>query len=143
MVAVTFETPDYSLLIPAPCDWISSNKRLHWRAKAWLTAQWLDAAGWALKAAKLPALGPSRVVAELHMTARRRSRIDPANYTDTAKPCVDACVSIGRIWPDDSADWVEGPDMRLGPVATREALVLHIFGEPCCADAGCHHGRGA
>jgi FAD/FMN-containing dehydrogenase len=38
MVAVTGDTPDYSLLIPAPCDWISSNKRLHWRAKAWLTA---------------------------------------------------------------------------------------------------------
>lgn len=121
--------PDHSLTIPAPCDWVSSNKRIHWRVKAALTAEWLAAAGWHVKAAKLPALGRSRVVAELHMKAARRSKIDPANYADTAKPCIDALVKFGRVWPDDSSAWVIGPDMRLGPAVewNREALVLHIW----------------
>ncbi len=124
--------PDYTLSIPTPTDWISSNKRIHWRVKADLTAVWLDAAGWYVKAAKIPALGPSRVVAELHMHAKRRVRVDPANYSDTAKPCIDAMVKVGRIWPDDSSAWVVGPDMRLGPpvLRDREALVLLIWSTP-------------
>lgn len=121
--------PDHSLVVPRPCDWISSNKRIHWRVKADLTATWLERAGWAVKAAKLPTLGRSRVIAELHMQSRRRSRVDPANYADTAKPCVDALVAVGKVWPDDSSQWVVGPDMRLGPAvaANHEALVLHIW----------------
>lgn len=122
--------PDYTLTIPTPTDWISSNKRIHWRVKADLTAVWLAAAGWYAKAAKIPPLGPSRVVAELHMHAKRRIRIDPGNYSDTAKPCLDAMVKVGKVWPDDSSKWVTGPDMRLGPpvLRDREALVLLIWG---------------
>lgn len=124
--------PDHTLVIPVPTDWISSNKRIHWRVKADLTAVWLEAAGWHVKAAKLPQLGPSRVVAELHMHAKRRVRIDPSNYSDTAKPVLDAMVKVGKVWPDDSSQWVIGPDMRLGPPVPRdrEALVLHIWAKP-------------
>jgi hypothetical protein len=135
--------PDYVVRVPVADSWINANdrRRTHWTRDRDLTAAWRQAAGWAAKGAKVPALGPSRVVAQLRMIPRRRSRIDPGNFSPTAKPCIDGLVDAG-IWPDDSADWVEGPDMRLGPPvdhATAEALWLLIWGQPCCAQAACHH----
>lgn len=135
--------PDHTITITrAPgCDWLSANQRHHWRTKADLTAWWRAAAGWRTRQAGIPALGPTLVVAELHMTPRRRVRIDPANYAPTAKACVDGLVDAG-IWPDDSSGWVTGPDMRLGLPAkgtASEALVLLLWGQPCCFDAAHHH----
>lgn len=134
--------PDFTLFIPRADEWMNKNRRrnTHWTSDARQTAAWREAAGWAARAAKLPALGPSHVVAYLHMNAHRRSRIDPSNYNLTACAAVDGLVDVG-VWPDDSADWVVGPDMRLGPASKEEALVLHIFGRPCCADAQCLHRK--
>lgn len=136
--------PDFVIAVPRPDDWINANnrRRMHWTVDRRLTATWRTRAAWAARQAKLPALGPSLVIAELRMHARRRSRVDPANYGLTAKPCVDGLVDAG-IWPDDSSDWVTGPDMRLGDVAKPdgEALVLLIWGKPCCASACTRHGK--
>jgi hypothetical protein len=132
--------PDHTITIPAS-PWLSANQRQHWTVRADLTAAWRQAAGWAAKASGTPALGLSRVVAELHMVPRRRVRIDPANYAPTAKACVDGLVDAG-IWPDDSSGWVVGPDMRLGPpvkTAADEVLRLLIWGRSCCEAAGRHH----
>jgi len=130
--------------VPKADEWMNKNQRrhTHWTVDRRQTKAWREAAGWAAKAARVPALGPSRVIAELHVNGRRRSRIDPSNFNLTACAAIDGLVDVG-VWPDDSADWVEGPDMRLGPVAQQESLVLLIFGKPCCADAVCHHGRRA
>jgi len=135
----------YTITVPATGDWLNANRRrnMHWTKDRYLTALWREAAGWAAKASDVPALGPTRVVAQLRVVARRRSRIDPANYAPTAKACVDGLVDAG-IWPDDSADWVEGPDMRLGETAAKpadEALVLLLYGQPCCDGAHTRHGH--
>lgn len=135
--------PDYMLDVPRRgVGWISANNRLHWSAEADRIATWRQVAGWAAKAAKLPALGPSRVVAELVMHPRRTARLDPGNYAPTAKAVVDGLLDA-RIWPDDNHAWVLGPDMRLSTerAATMqtEALRLLIWGRPCCEQAGCHH----
>lgn len=141
---IELETAQWRIVIPRPADWMNKNKRrkTHWSVDAQQTASWRTAAAWAAKAAKVPALGPSRVIGQLLMTPRRRSRIDPSNYSLTAAAAVDGLVDAG-IWPDDSSDWVTGPDMRLGPPVTDEALVLHIWGQRCCAAADCHHKAGA
>src|SRR5690554_444740 len=135
----------YTIVIPATGEWLNANRRrnMHWSKDRELTGLWRTAAGWAAKASDVPALGPTRVVAQLRVVARRRSRIDPANYAPTAKACVDGLVDAG-IWPDDSADWVEGPDMRLGETAAKpadEALVLLLYGQPCCDGAHTRHGH--
>jgi len=118
---------------------------IHWTQRHRWTSAWRKAAGWAAAANSrfVPSLGPSRVIAELWMRPRRRSRIDPTNYSVTAKPIVDGLVDA-RIWPDDSSGWVTGPDMRLGPPVRTphpEAVLLLIWGTPCCRDACCHHHR--
>lgn len=132
----------YRVVVPvAGAAWLSSNQRLHWARRHEVVRAWRHTAAWCARASGVPSLGPTRVVAVLQMTGRRRSRIDPGNYTATAKPAVDGLVDVG-IWPDDSSDWVTGPDMRLGgPVHCRddEALVLELYGAPCCAAADCHH----
>lgn len=134
--------PDHILDVPRPADWLNANRRQHWTAHATAVRAWREAAGWAAKAAKLPALGPSRVVAELVMCPRRTARIDPANWAPTAKAVVDGLVDAG-IWPDDNHGWLEGPDMRLSAdravTDRQEALRLLIWGQPCCAAATCHH----
>lgn len=135
--------PTYTLWVPAPDQWLSSNQRIHWAQRSRRTSAWRKAAGCLARAAKIPSLGPSRVVAELHMTPRRRARVDPANYGLTAKPVVDGLVDA-KIWPDDSSSWVIGPDMRLGAPTKKgqpEGLLLLIWGTPCCAHATCHHHR--
>lgn len=142
--------PDFTVRVPVVWDhgkpmWLNANQRMHWARRADFTASWRMQTGWRAREAKVPALGPSRVVAELHMVPRRRVRIDPANYAPTAKAAVDGLVDAG-IWPDDSSGWVTGPDMRLGPpvkLPGEEALVLHIYGQPCCDAADHHHDPAA
>lgn len=133
---------DYVLDVPRRGnEWINANQRLHWTTRSELVSSWRTIAGWTAKAAKLPALGPSRVVAELVMSARRTARLDPANYAPTAKAVIDGLVDAG-IWPDDSHGWVTGPDMRLADERVApgdEVLRLHIYGVPCCDGAEHHH----
>jgi len=139
--------PDYGLWIPLPAEaeWMSANRRIHWTQRHRWTSAWRKAAGWAAAANSrfIPSLGPSRVIAELWMRPRRRSRIDPTNYSVTAKPIIDGLVDA-QIWPDDSSDWVTGPDMRLGPPVKTphpEGVLLLIWGTQCCRNACCHHHR--
>ncbi len=71
------------------------------------------------------------MVAELHVREEIRERIDPANFNLTACAAIDGLVDVG-VWPTDTAAWVMGPDMRLGPAVewNREALVLLIWSTP-------------
>jgi hypothetical protein len=156
---VTYDPPPGHIIdVPRTAEWLDANghgqRRAHkaelargrrlplWRVEADLVAVWRETAGWSARAAQVPALGPSRVVAELIMTPRRTARLDPANWAPTAKACLDGVVDAG-IWPDDSHGWVEGPDMRLSTMRAAsdrgEMLRLLIWGRPCCDAAGTHH----
>jgi hypothetical protein len=122
----------YRVEIPCPgADaWLNANDVAgaapkgwwHWRAS--LVASWRDAAGWYTRAARVPKLHRVHIVAELRFTDRRRR--DPCNYYPTVKACVDGLVDVG-VLHDDSADYVLGPDMRLGTTALRGGVILHIW----------------
>lgn len=113
----TVELPDRLLLLNA-------NDRLHWRVRRDRTAA-IRTAAWALaKQMKIPLLARAYIVAEYCPTDRRRR--DPANWAPTAKAAVDGLVDAG-VLPDDSAEYLDGPDMRLGLVTPGgRRFLLHI-----------------
>lgn len=96
--------------IPAPCDFISSNKRYHHMAKANLVKQW-RLAGFVAARGMDAMPTPVRIVA--HIWKPRRGRFDPNNLADTTKSVVDGFVEAGLL-VDDSFDHVHGPDHRYG-----------------------------
>lgn len=126
--------PDHIIMVPtAGRDWLSANvqRRQHWRTRSAGIKKWREAAGLAARESGTPTLGPSHVIAELYVVVRRTHRLDPANWAPTAKACIDGAVDAG-IWPDDSSEWVTGPDMRLcfrrAETPADEALRLLIWG---------------
>jgi crossover junction endodeoxyribonuclease RusA len=96
--------------IPAPCEFITANKRYHPQAKARLTKQWRLAARIAANGAG-PQPTPARIVA--YITKPRGGRWDPNNWADTSKACVDGLVDAG-LFDDDSWQYITGPDHRRG-----------------------------
>lgn len=91
--------------------WMSSNQRLFWRDRAARTAH-------IRAAAKLHAISSGigakmRVHIEARVCYPTARKADPANAYPTIKACVDGLVDAGVI-PDDDAEHVIGPDMRLG-----------------------------
>ena len=115
----------HTLHIPAPCEWINQNDRLHWAVKARLTREWRNAAAWAAKDARLPRFTRQvRITASVHKLHGRQ--YDAANWSVTAKAAVDGLRDAG-VLVDDSNKYVVGPDMRAGERATGRAyLVLTI-----------------
>jgi hypothetical protein len=116
----------YRLMIPNLAGWLSSNddragKLFH--ARRHTVAAWRAAGRDHAERAEVPPLRAVRVIAELCFRDRRRR--DPCNYGDTAKPCIDGLVDAGVV-PDDSAAYVLGPDMRLGPVLLPDPLSGHL-----------------
>ena len=108
--------------IPAPCDWLNSNQRLHRMVHAKRTAAWRNAA----KTAATDAGSfdtPVRIIATVHKT--RAGRWDAGNLYPTAKAIVDGLVDAG-VLPDDNNDWVTGPDMRAGAKADEPHVVIAI-----------------
>ena len=113
----------WSLTIPAPAPWLNANGRTDRRRQTPDRRAWRDAAHVYARQAKLPQLGKAHILAELHFTDRRRR--DPHNYFPTVKACVDGLVDYGLL-PDDSSQFLVGPDIRLGTPASRGLLVLTI-----------------
>lgn len=124
----------YRLGVPAHDGWLSSNdpragKLFYKRAR--IVSAWRQAASHQALKTGVPALGQMHVIAECCFRDRRHR--DPANYLDTAKACVDGLVDAGVV-ADDSAAYVLGPDMRLGPVLAPGSalgslglLVMHLY----------------
>ena len=104
------------LTIPAPCEFINSNSRMHPQKKGKLTRLWREAA----KAAALglpPFACPVHIVAYVQKPVR--NRFDPGNWYPTAKAVVDGIVDA-QLLTDDDWKRVVGPDMRRaepGPAA--------------------------
>jgi hypothetical protein len=107
--------------IPAPCQFINSNQRLHRMAQAKLTKTWRQAS-----AAAASSIGP--LTPPVHITAHifkpRAGRYDPNNLAPTTKAIVDGLVDAGLL-ADDSVNYVIGPDHRHGGKGAPE-IVLEI-----------------
>lgn len=94
-------------------EWLLTlNQRLHWRKKADRT-KWLRA--YARLAARHPLVRtrfttPVRCVITVRWPDGRRR--DVHNLTPTFKACIDGIVDAETI-PDDSDDWLIGPDPRV------------------------------
>lgn len=98
--------------VPAPCEFLSANDRLHWAHKARIVRQWREAACWAFKAAKIqPFTQQVHITAVIHKPHGRR--YDAANFYPTCKAAIDGGTDAGA-WSDDDNDHVIGPDMRRG-----------------------------
>lgn len=92
---------------------LTSNQRPHWTARAGVTAEWRHLAAAQARHRRIPPLARARIVVE--WVPATLVRHDPGNAYPMAKACVDGLVDAGVI-PDDSAAYLVGPDMRLGPV---------------------------
>lgn len=98
------------LEVPAPCEFINSNQRLHRMAQAKLTAAW-RAAGSSAADTITPLTPPVHITAWIWKP--RAGRYDPNNLAPTTKAIVDGIVDAG-VLEDDSVEYVIGPDHRHG-----------------------------
>lgn len=113
-----------TLTIPAPCDWLNSNQRLHRMVSARRVASWRGAARIRAQEAEFGQFTrPVHIVCTVHKT--RAGRWDAGNLYPTAKAIVDGLVDAGVI-PDDSNEWVTGPDMRAGEKAETACVVVTV-----------------
>lgn len=119
----------YTLHIPAPEAWLSSNDRWHWAKRARVTKAWREAAAWRAIAGKLP-IGLSRVsiTASVHRADNRRA--DAHNRLPTIKAAIDGLVDAGVI-PDDNDSIVSALTIVAGeavraPGQARGRLTLTI-----------------
>ncbi|GAA0720196.1 hypothetical protein Drose_06485 [Dactylosporangium roseum] len=109
----------WTLHIPAPADWLSSNGRTHARNLGVVVKAWRDAARVYALQAKLPkGLTRVHVLARCHFTMTRVR--DAGNRYPTAKACIDGLIDYG-LTADDNDDFLVGPDMRPGPNVDRKA----------------------
>lgn len=121
-----------TLTIPAPCEPISANARLHHHVKAKRTAAWRARSHVAAIQAGKPRLDHAHVRAFVHRTDRRS--YDAGNWYPTAKACLDGIVAAGCL-PDDSNAYVLGPDMREGDKA--ETFTVTITLDDACECDDC------
>lgn len=113
----------YVFFIPQVADWISANDRLHWAKKARLTKTWRDAGLVYARRERLPRLDRAEIRVHVHKTTARK--FDPANLAPVAKACVDGFVDYGLL-EDDSAEYLDGPDMRAGEKQTQAGLTVSV-----------------
>lgn len=104
----------WTVTIPAPAPWLSANQRRDLRRQTPDRRAWRDAGLVHAKRVDLPKLQHVHMVAVLRFTDKRRR--DPHNYYPTLKALVDGLVDYGLI-PDDSHEYLVGPDVRYGPQA--------------------------
>lgn len=90
------------ILLDIPAGiWLTSNQRLHWRAKAERTA--------AIRAlARVAARGHqavTRVAVTVAVSYPTSRRADPSNAAPTVKAALDGITDAG-VWPDDDSEHV-------------------------------------
>ena len=91
-------------------DFVTPNSRGHWTQRHSCSKAWREAAGWAAKASRVPALHRAEVT--LHVTPGDRRRRDPDGFTLVLKWCVDGLVDAG-VLPDDTAEHVAYAGVRM------------------------------
>lgn len=103
----------WTVAIPAPAPWLSANQRRDLRRQTPDRRAWRDAGLVHAKRVHLPKLERVHIVAVLRFATNKRR--DPHNYYPTLKALVDGLVDYGLV-PDDSYQYLVGPDVRYGPV---------------------------
>lgn len=107
---------EWTLTIPAPADWMNSNKRYKRRPNDVIKA-WKDAATVYARQARIPKLAAVHIVATLHFT--NRIRRDAPNYYPTIKAAIDGLV-VARVLDDDNNDHVRSLTIQPGPPIARK-----------------------
>lgn len=90
---------------------ITLNTRAHWTANHRATAALRLRGGWALRAARAPALIRADLTVWVVYPVRVTRRRDVSNYLGTVKPLLDGMVEAG-VLPDDDDRHLTGPDLR-------------------------------
>jgi crossover junction endodeoxyribonuclease RusA len=113
----------WTVELPAGLPLLNANRRQHHFVKARLTKAIRDAAHIFALADRIPGLKRAHIVVEYRPPDRRHR--DVHNLYPSAKAAVDGLVDAG-VLPDDSDEYLTGPDMRPGDVTPGGQLVLHI-----------------
>ena len=114
-----------SLYLELPSDIVlTANQRLHWRPKAHHTKSIRTRTRIAAQNAQLGPLPMCRVIVTLKFADRRRR--DVHNWMPTAKAAIDGLVDAG-VWPDDSGEYVIGPDLRVADETGARGLLRMDF----------------
>lgn len=98
-----------TLTIEPPCAYINANDRLHYHAKAKLTALWRDAANVHARAIEDVRFDRAHITVSIRFPTNHRR--DVGNLYPTAKAILDGLVDAGVLVDDDDTR-VIGPDMR-------------------------------
>jgi hypothetical protein len=108
----------YTVAVPAPAKWLNANDRHgHWAERSGPTRDWRQAAAWAAKAAKVPALKRASITAVVHR-ADRRTDTDAQNRYPTIKAAVDGVVDAG-VLPNDTDRFLLSLTIRPGKPVSR------------------------
>ena len=101
-----------------PRETLNANQRMHWAAKARLTASIRARATIAYRQAGSPQMG--RAHCTVHVGYPDRRTRDIHNWMPTVKASLDGFIHPARgvrgLLPDDCDDYLAGPDLRPAPV---------------------------
>jgi len=120
------EARKWTLTVPAPCEYINLNSRMHWAQKAKLTKAWRLCTRLTATAEALPT-NLERVHIVAHIIKPTNRQYDAHNLLPTLKAAIDGLVDHGLI-PDDTNKHLIGPDLRQGGVG-KPAIILTITEE--------------
>ena len=98
---------------------LTSNRRLHWAARARMARTIRAQARAAARRSLTPVRRPVLLI--VTVTYPQAGRHDPANWADWAKHAIDGITDAG-IWPDDDASWVRSTAFRAAPQRTRDII---------------------
>jgi hypothetical protein len=115
-------TASRTFSFPPPAPMLNENDRLHWAKRASHVSTWRSTTAWYALAAFPRADNPlPPCTIDIAIPVRDRRRRDPANWTPTAKACVDGLVDAGW-WTDDSSEYVT----VLEPTLVVDSMVVTI-----------------
>lgn len=94
-----------------PWGLLSANTRHHWSVNREVARYWRQVAAITARNANIPPMGRAHITVTFHKATARR--YDPGNLAPVSKAIVDGIVDAG-ILPDDSSEYLVGPDHRAG-----------------------------
>lgn len=115
----------FTIELPPGLPLLNSNGRIHYHRRAHATKliRNIAFAAWRERCAGKALFERVHILGIVRLTSKRRA--DPANWYPSFKAAIDGLVDAGMVADDDS-ERVEGPDMRLGPVAKRQQIALVV-----------------
>ena len=106
-----------------PYGLLSVNTRHHWSVNREVARTWRRLAVAAARLQGIPTMRRAHIVVTFHKATNRR--YDPGNLAPVSKAIVDGLVDAG-VFPDDSHEYVVGPDHRAGAKTATPHVVVTI-----------------